>query len=129
MPSRKCITDPVFVPNVSVNGVTENSITIGWTQPPPNLIEHVHYYNLMATHAEQKREAIYPAQSLPVYMFMNLDPATTYKFKIAACSEYTKQCGNWSAEVNGTTLDGGLSVQRKIDILRLLDPPRDYVKL
>ncbi|XP_050461822.1 tyrosine-protein phosphatase 69D [Cataglyphis hispanica] len=106
--------DPVFVPKVSVNGVTENSITIGWTLPPPDLKEHVHYYNLMATHAEQKREAMYPAQPFTVYAFVNLDPATTYKFKIAACSEYTKQCGNWSTEVNGTTLDGVASPPKNL---------------
>jgi protein-tyrosine phosphatase len=101
----------VFVPKVSVNGVTDNSITIGWTVPPLDLKEHVHYYNLMATHADQNREAVYPAQPVNVYAFMDLDPATTYKFKIAACSEYTKQCGNWSLEVNGITLDGGTSTQ------------------
>ncbi|KAL0106185.1 hypothetical protein PUN28_016122 [Cardiocondyla obscurior] len=106
--------DPVFVPKVSVNGVTENSITIGWTVPPPDLKEHVHYYNLMATHADQKREAVYPAQPFIVYAFVDLDPATTYKFKIAACSEYTKQCGNWSAEVNGTTLDGVASPPKNL---------------
>ncbi|XP_035721716.1 tyrosine-protein phosphatase 69D-like [Vespa mandarinia] len=98
--------DPVFIPKVSVNGVTENSITIAWTVPPPHLKEHVHFYNLMATHKDQKRQAVYPAQQFTVYAFVDLDPATTYKFKIAACSEYTKQCGNWSTEVNGTTLDG-----------------------
>ncbi|XP_043249228.1 tyrosine-protein phosphatase 69D-like isoform X1 [Colletes gigas] len=98
--------DPIFVPKVSVNGVTENSITIGWTVPPSDLKEHVHYYNLMATHGEQKREAVYPAQPFTVYAFVDLDPATTYNFSIAACSEYTKECGNWSTEVNGTTLDG-----------------------
>lgn len=92
-----------------MNGVTKNSITIGWTLPPLDLKEHVHYYNLMATHGDQKREAVYPAQPMNVYAFIDLDPATTYKFKIAACSEYTKQCGNWSTEVNGTTLDGGMS--------------------
>ncbi|XP_012216219.1 tyrosine-protein phosphatase 69D isoform X2 [Linepithema humile] len=106
--------DPVFVPKVSVNGVTENSITIGWTVPPPDLKEHVHYYNLMATHADQNREAVYPAQPVTVYAFMDLDPATTYKFKIAACSEYTKQCGNWSIEVNGTTLDGVASPPKNL---------------
>lgn len=105
--SIQFITDPIFVPKVSVNGVTENSITIGWTVPPPDLKEHVHYYNLMVTHGDQKREAVYPAQPFTVYAFVDLDPDTTYKFKIAACSEYTKECGNWSIEVNGTTLDGG----------------------
>ncbi|KYN41587.1 Tyrosine-protein phosphatase 69D [Trachymyrmex septentrionalis] len=109
--------DPVFVPKVSVNGVTENSITIGWTVPPPDLKEHVHYYNLMATHADQKREAVYPAQPFIVYAFVDLDPATTYKFKIAACSEYTKQCGNWSAEVNGTTLDGVASPPKNLIVI------------
>ncbi|XP_026827836.1 tyrosine-protein phosphatase 69D isoform X1 [Ooceraea biroi] len=108
--------DPIFVPKVSVNGVTENSITIGWTLPPPDLKEHVHYYNLMATHADQKREAVYPAQPFTVYAFVDLDPATTYKFKIAACSEYTKQCGNWSAEVNGTTLDGVASPPKNLTV-------------
>ncbi|XP_015176074.1 PREDICTED: tyrosine-protein phosphatase 69D [Polistes dominula] len=98
--------DPVFIPKVSVNGVTENSITIAWTVPPPHLKEHVHFYNLMATYENQKRQAFYPAQQFTVYAFVDLDPATTYNFKIAACSEYTKQCGNWSTEVNGTTLDG-----------------------
>ncbi|XP_066594024.1 tyrosine-protein phosphatase 69D isoform X2 [Prorops nasuta] len=108
--------DPVFTPNVSVNGVTENSITIAWTQPPQNLKEHVHYYNLMATHAEQKRETVYPAQSFTVYAFVDLEPATTYKFKIAACSDYTKLCGNWSAEVNGTTLDGVASPPKNLTV-------------
>ncbi|KAG7207852.1 hypothetical protein KM043_009453 [Ampulex compressa] len=108
--------DPVFVPKVSVNGVTENSITIGWTVPPADLKEHVHYYNLMATYGEQKREAVYPAQPFTVYAFVDLNPATTYKFKIAACSEYTKECGNWSIEVNGTTLDGVASPPQNLSV-------------
>lgn len=59
------------------------------------------------THGDQKKEAIYPAQQFYVYVFVDLEPATTYQFKIAACSEYTKQCGNWSKIINGTTMDGG----------------------
>ncbi|XP_014611442.1 PREDICTED: tyrosine-protein phosphatase 69D isoform X2 [Polistes canadensis] len=106
--------DPVFIPKVSVNGVTENSITIAWTVPPPHLKEHVHFYNLMATHGDQKRQAVYPAQQFTVYAFVDLDPATNYIFKIAACSEYTKQCGNWSTEVNGTTLDGVASPPQEL---------------
>ncbi|XP_043501745.1 tyrosine-protein phosphatase 69D-like [Polistes fuscatus] len=106
--------DPVFIPKVSVNGVTENSITIAWTVPPPHLKEHVHFYNLMATHGDQKRQAVYPAQQFTIYAFVDLDPATNYIFKIAACSEYTKQCGNWSTEVNGTTLDGVASPPQEL---------------
>lgn len=91
--------------------------------PPPELKEHVHFYNLMATHGEQKREAVYPAQPLTtVYAFVDLIPATTYKFKIAACSEYTKECGNWSTEVNGTTLDGGRIAESNFnDLIYLKD--------
>ncbi|XP_076237870.1 protein tyrosine phosphatase 69D [Calliopsis andreniformis] len=108
--------DPIFVPKISVNGVTENSITIRWTVPPPDLKEHVHFYNLMAIHGDQKKEAVYPAQPFTVYAFVNLAPATSYKFKIAACSEYTKECGNWSAEVNGTTLDGVASPPQNLSV-------------
>lgn len=75
----------------------------------------------MATHADQKREAVHPAQPYTVYAFVDLAPATTYKFKIAACSEYTKQCGNWSAEVNGTTLDGGTLQRNMIYLIKELE--------
>lgn len=75
----------------------------------------MHYYELVvekssgdtATHVE---EAIHPQNSrnLP-YMFDNLQPATEYSFKVRACSELTKVCGNWSLPVNGTTMDGAPS--------------------
>ncbi|KAK0183353.1 hypothetical protein PV327_001403 [Microctonus hyperodae] len=102
--------DPVFVPTVSVKGFNDRSITLGWSEPPPALREHVHYYNLVIIHGDEIHEAVHPVQLFNDYAFMDLDPATTYQFKIAACSDYTKQCGNWSAEVSGTTLDGVCSV-------------------
>ncbi|XP_024944758.1 tyrosine-protein phosphatase 69D isoform X2 [Cephus cinctus] len=108
--------DPVFVPTVHVNGVTVNSITIAWAPPPPDLQEHVHYYNLMATYGDQKRETVYLAQTRELYAFPDLEPATTYKFKISACSEYTRKCGNWSKEVNGTTLDGAASAPQNLSV-------------
>ncbi|XP_063989399.1 tyrosine-protein phosphatase 69D [Diachasmimorpha longicaudata] len=98
--------DPIFVPNVSVKGFTESSITVGWTMPPPALREHVHYYTLMMIHDVQTKEAVHSASEFNDYVFVDLNPATTYLFKISACSYYTTQCGNWSAEVNGTTMDG-----------------------
>lgn len=35
-----------------------------------------------------------------------LKTATEYTFRVRACSELTKLCGNWSANVTGTTSDG-----------------------
>ncbi|XP_044012009.1 tyrosine-protein phosphatase 69D isoform X2 [Aphidius gifuensis] len=98
--------DPVFVPSGMVKGSADASITLGWSAPPPNLREHVHYYTLMLINGDKKKEAMYPAQEFNDYVFVDLQPATTYQFQIAACSDYTKQCGNWSNVVNGTTMDG-----------------------
>lgn len=54
------------------------------------------------------KEAIEPAEnSKPhiYYMFSDLQPATTYSLKVAACSEFTHKCHEWSKVVNGTTMD------------------------
>ncbi|XP_057340259.1 tyrosine-protein phosphatase 69D-like isoform X1 [Microplitis mediator] len=109
--------DPVFVPTGIVKGITEGSITLGWTPPPPALKEHVHYYNLMIIHENEKKEAVHHAQSgFKEHAFTDLRPATTYQFKIAACSYYTQQCGNWSAEINGTTMDGVCSAPQNFTV-------------
>ncbi|XP_074107914.1 protein tyrosine phosphatase 69D isoform X2 [Cotesia typhae] len=109
--------DPVFVPTGIVKGITGSSITLGWTLPPPALKEHVHYYNLMIIHGNEKKEAVHHAQSeFKEHPFIELTPATTYQFKIAACSYYTEQCGNWSAEINGTTMDGVCSAPQNFTV-------------
>ncbi|XP_068082268.1 tyrosine-protein phosphatase 69D isoform X2 [Anabrus simplex] len=107
-PVQTLETDPDFVPEISVKGVTSNSITIGWCQPPSSLKDHIHFYQLLIQNNDTgtKREAFHPASEMLLYLFVDLKPATTYHFKVAACSEYTRQCGNWSEEVNGTTMDG-----------------------
>ncbi|XP_058804465.1 tyrosine-protein phosphatase 69D isoform X2 [Phymastichus coffea] len=97
--------DPVFIPKLNVNGMTSSTVTIAWNKPPPELAEHVHYYIIVASHNSQKSEAVVPEPN-QLYLFEYLEPATTYKFKISACNEYTKQCGNWSKEVEVETLDG-----------------------
>lgn len=87
--------------------MTSTTVTISWNNPPPDLREHIHYYIIDANHESKKREAIVPAQQTPLYLFEYLEPATNYTFKILACNEYTKHCGNWSEEVEAETLDGG----------------------
>ncbi|XP_026471898.1 tyrosine-protein phosphatase 69D-like [Ctenocephalides felis] len=101
--------DPNFIPKIEVKGNTFNTITIGWTAPPTELLEHIHYYELLAQeyNSTDKKEVLQPEDSrnLP-YMFAELKTATMYYFKARACSDYTHLCGNWSEIVNGTTMDG-----------------------
>ena len=99
--------------------MTPSTATISWNNPPPELREHIHYYMIVASHESQTREALVPVQPNPLYLFEYLEPATLYKFKISACNEYTRQCGNWSKEVEAETLDGGNTFKYSL-LLRIL---------
>lgn len=69
--------DPVFVPIIEVKGNTIDTITIGWHPPPANLLDFIHYYELVV--AEKANDSVivetasYPQNSrnLP-YMFDNV---------------------------------------------------------
>ncbi|KAJ8667803.1 hypothetical protein QAD02_009466 [Eretmocerus hayati] len=108
--------DPVFIPNLNINGMTLNTVTISWSYPPPELREHIHYYIIVASHEGQTREAIVPVQKNQYYLFEYLEPATKYKFKISACNEYTRHCGNWSKEFEAETLDGVPSAPQNLTV-------------
>ncbi|XP_047540723.1 tyrosine-protein phosphatase 69D isoform X2 [Vanessa atalanta] len=101
--------DPIFVPNISINGFSATSVTIGWAPPPEDIAELIHYYLLEARKMDEvaPRSAYHSRDSrnLP-YMFDNLEPHSTYVFRVCACSDFTKRCGNWSAEMQAATLDG-----------------------
>lgn len=103
--------DPVFVPEIEATGNTHSSVTIGWAPPPNDVLEYINFYELVVTEANGNssvvEEAIHEQNSrnLP-YMFDNLKTSTEYLFRVRACSYLTKQCGNWSKEVSGTTSDG-----------------------
>lgn len=114
--------DPVFIPEISVKGNTHSTITIGWIPPPPNLLEYIHCYELVVYKPGENTSTvnevfIHPQNSrnLP-YMFDNLKTATMYYFRVRSCSELTKLCGNWSQEVNGTTMDGTSSVPLNLQV-------------
>ncbi|CAK1546814.1 unnamed protein product [Leptosia nina] len=101
--------DPIFVPNISINGFSATSVTIGWAPPPEDIAELIHYYLLEARKMDEvaPRRAYHSRDSrnLP-YMFDNLEPHSTYVFRVCACSDFTKRCGNWSGEMQAATLDG-----------------------
>ncbi|XP_050678387.1 tyrosine-protein phosphatase 69D [Leptidea sinapis] len=101
--------DPIFVPNISINGFSATSVTIGWAPPPEDIAELIHYYLLEARKMEEvaPRRAYHSRDSrnLP-YMFDNLEPHSTYVFRVCSCSDFTKKCGAWSSEMQAATLDG-----------------------
>lgn len=107
-PIKMLDEEPVFVPEVTVTGVTSSSITIKWTSPPDKFKDHIHYYNLILRpyNTSGKLEAVQPATKDYLYMFSDLKSATKYSFQVAACSDYSKECGPWSKIVDGVTMDG-----------------------
>lgn len=100
--------EPIFIPQVTVTGVTSSSITIKWTAPPDKFKDHIHYYHLIlkSYKSSEQFEAVQPASLDYLYMFSDLTCATIYNFRVAACSDFSKECGPLSDVVNGTTLDG-----------------------
>lgn len=109
-PIRTLKEDPQFIPEVKVTGVTMNSITISWGNPPDELKDLIHFYKLIAR--PYNKSVVWESDHYPnsdqthIHMFTNLTSATNYSFQIAACSDYSKLCGNFSAPINGTTMDG-----------------------
>ena len=75
------IADPDFVPEILLKGVTQNSFTIGWSNPPEELRDHV-YYMLIAQNNSTTQEAIQPGGGMNLYLFQELQSATTYHFKV-----------------------------------------------
>ncbi|KOB79028.1 Protein tyrosine phosphatase [Operophtera brumata] len=100
--------DPDFIPNISINGFSATSVTIGWKEPTEDIAPYIHYYILEAKKKFENisRRAYHSrnGKNLP-YMFDNLQPHSTYIFKVCACSEYTNKCGNWSDEMEAATSD------------------------
>ncbi|XP_017783668.1 PREDICTED: tyrosine-protein phosphatase 69D isoform X2 [Nicrophorus vespilloides] len=106
-PVKTLQEDPVFITEVKVTGLTVSSITISWKEPPDHLMDYVQFYKLKSQSGSAVPfEAISIASEGNLYMFSNLNAATTYYFQVAACNEYSNECGEWSEKVNGTTMDG-----------------------
>lgn len=111
--------NPSFTPVIEVKGNSHSTITIGWQPPSSDLLDYIHYYEVVVFqgHNETIEEAIHPQNSrnLP-YLAVNLKTATEYFFKVRACNEFNNECGNWSEIVNGTTMDGQSSAPLDVKI-------------
>ncbi|XP_026317118.1 tyrosine-protein phosphatase 69D-like isoform X2 [Hyposmocoma kahamanoa] len=101
--------EPNFVPVIDIKGFSATSVTIDWASPPEDIANLIHYYLLEAKKKDggTPRKAYHSRDSrnLP-YMFDNLEPHSTYIFKVRACQDYTKKCWDWSDEMEAATLDG-----------------------
>lgn len=78
--------DPNFVPNITINGFSATSVTIGWAPPPDDIAEYIHYYELYAQkqNDSDNKQAVHPRDSMNLpYMFDYLEPYTMYIFKVS----------------------------------------------
>ncbi|KAJ8705295.1 hypothetical protein PYW07_011122 [Mythimna separata] len=112
--------EPIFVPNISINGFSATSVTIGWVPPPAEIAGLIHYYLLEARKKDNLSEILNACherndKNLP-YMFEHLEPHSTYVFKVRACSYYTNACGAWSEEMEAATLDGVPGVPSNVHV-------------
>ena len=108
-PVRTLDFKPVFVPSVSVKGLTWNSITIGWAGPNPEgkMARHIGHYKLVKKTADSEVTSYHMgSRRSNLYLWLHLDPATNYTFTVASCHGLTKDCGPASSAVSAATLDG-----------------------
>ncbi len=105
-----------YIPVADVKGSTSNSFTLGWTAAPEEIRHLIGHY--FVSYKDSLRETTVRVAAVdgppPVHLFIDLQPATVYTFKVRACQRYTDRCGNFSELVNGTTLDGAPSVPRNV---------------
>jgi len=106
--------DPIFKPEVSIKGITKNSISVGWNDPPEKFKEHIHFYRASKDDGEHVSEVLH-TQPYPLHLWGDLQSASSYKFTVSACNEYSGECSPPSEVMPGTTYDG------------LSGPPADVV--
>ncbi|XP_059488748.1 tyrosine-protein phosphatase 69D isoform X2 [Neocloeon triangulifer] len=107
-PIKTLKEDPVFVPDASVSGNGGTSLTLKWNSPPQKMQDFIHYYKVELMNEKVNMMAVKMAEHSSQHIFhmlQNLEPATTYSLRVAACSEYTKECFDWSKLVEGKTMD------------------------
>ncbi len=79
---RYYISEPDYVPEVTVRGIGPSFINIAWTMPPFELRSHVHYFKLLMFNNDVRKETVVNADSFNMYAFSNLESATTYNFQV-----------------------------------------------
>lgn len=78
--------DPHFVPQISVNGFTSNTVTLGWNVYS-NISEYFNYYNVSYRRIQSGIPQYYTAYEHPL-MVEKLKPGATYVFKVQKRSQH-----------------------------------------
>ncbi len=73
-------TEPHFIPQISVNGVTSNTVTLG-LNVLPSISEYFNYYNVSVERTKSGVPMFYTAYENPI-MVDKLKPGATYIFKV-----------------------------------------------
>ena len=97
--------DPVFVPSASIKGITKNSISVGWTEPPEKYRDHIHFYRVAKYSGELTTEFLHTSPH-HLHLWEDLQPNTAYNFTVSACNRYSGECSPPSQLIPGTTYDG-----------------------
>jgi protein-tyrosine phosphatase len=102
---RTLDTDPEFVPEISIKGITKNSIFVGWNDPPEAVAPYIHFYKVTKRAEDHTAEVIHNQPS-SIHLWDGLAPATRYLFTVAACNRYSGECSASSPVMAGSTYDG-----------------------
>ena len=97
--------DPVFIPDVSIKGITKNSISVGWNDPPEKFRDFIHFYRVSKDDGAQITQFLHTLP-YPLHLWSDLKSASDYKFTVAACNEFSGECSPPSEVIPGTTYDG-----------------------
>lgn len=109
--------EPEYLPEISIKGVTWNSISIGWSTPKDEKIkEHINYYKLTKKSADSELNMYQPASKYSFYLWQHLESATNFSFTVAACNGYTRECGKASKPLYAITEDGKSGPPARVDI-------------
>lgn len=76
------LSDPHFVPEVSIKSTGPSSINIAWTYPPVELKNHFHFFKVLMFNNEVKKETVVNPDTFFSYAFTDLHSATEYNFQV-----------------------------------------------
>ena len=101
--------DPVFIPDVSIKGITKNSISVGWNDPPEKFREYIHFYRVSKYHGDHVTEHLH-RKPFPIKLWSDLTSATDYKFTVAACNEFSGECSPPSKVRDARGISGNILI-------------------
>ncbi|XP_046482601.1 vascular endothelial growth factor receptor 1-like isoform X1 [Neodiprion pinetum] len=92
--------DPYIQPTIFLNGMTNDSINIGWYKPDDSYKGPViGYYHPVLSAQYVTIESVYVNGTTLSFSFENLLQNVEYEFHVTACGKYKLNCGNRSVPI------------------------------